>query len=288
MSPTSPPWRGQLSHIALRCEDAGAAADFYCDVVGLTPHPPRDGSLALGWGAGAHALELLDGEPGLDHFAIEIPDREELTALRERVAAAGVEVTPLDEEGHADGFSLVDPDGRPVEFHGRIDRSGEKIADLGWRPRRLQHITLATPSLQPMLDFYLDVLGFRLSDRMGDVFAWMRCGTEHHTVAVVERETARKLDHFSFDLDGWADFKAWCDHLAQLGVRIDWGPGRHGPGNNIFLMFEDLDGYHLELSCEMEQYFDDVAEYPTRIWDASDRAVNLWGSVPSWRAPQVA
>jgi hypothetical protein len=37
----------------------------------------------------------------------------------------------------------------------------------------IQHVTLATANLKPMIDFYL-ALSFRLSDRMGGVFAWLR------------------------------------------------------------------------------------------------------------------
>ena len=44
------------------------------------------------------------------------------------------------------------------------------------------------------------------------------------------------------------------------------GTGRHGPGNNLFLFFDDLDGNHIELSAEMERFFDDSADYAPRIW----------------------
>jgi len=275
--------------MALRVPDVSRAETFYQDVVGLSPHAAAvDGGVALGWGAGAHAVELLAGEPALDHFALEVPDPEQLASLRERIAAAGVAVVDCAGPGHPDGFFVTDPDGRRVEFHGRIERSGERVADLAWRPRRLQHITLATPALAPALEFYTEVLGLRVSDRMGEVFAWLRCGSEHHTVAIVQSDSSRKLDHFSFDLDHWDDFKGWCDRLSELGVRVGWGPGRHGPGNNVFLMFDDPDGFHIELSSEMEHYFDDVADYGVRQWEPSDTAVNLWGGVPSWRAPQVA
>lgn len=283
-------WHGQLSHLAVRSPDVDRSARYYCDVLGLTEHW-RDGDqghIRLGWGTGQHALDLIRGTPELDHCAIEIPEPAELEALLRRIERGGVSIESRQaDDGQPESFVVADPDGRRLELHGRVNRAGEHAADSGRRPVRLQHITFATPSLPVLLEFYVDVLGFRLSDRMGGVFAWLRCGAEHHTVAMVEGVSERMVDHYSFDLDSWQDFKVWCDRLSERGVPIAWGPGRHGPGNNLFVMFDDPDGYHVELSSEMERYFDDVADYEARSWDQSVKAVNLWGTVPEWRRPQT-
>jgi catechol-2,3-dioxygenase len=291
MSPLA--WHGQLSHIALACPNVDASAAFYADVVGLTrepapPGPEQPGRARLGWGTGQHALDLLPGEPALDHFALEIPDPDELDALVAHIRRSGTEVTEVDGAGDEPrSRRLLDPQGRTIELHGRVDRSGEHGADPGRRPVRLQHITLAAIELDEVVDFYVRTMRFTISDRMGDVFVWLRCGVEHHTVAVVRSGAPIGLDHFSFDLDAWQDFKVWCDRLADHGHEVSWGPGRHGPGNNLFIMFDDPAGYHVELSSEMERYFDELATYEPRVWSPTTRTVNLWGPVPSWRAAQV-
>jgi catechol-2,3-dioxygenase len=170
-----------------------------------------------------------------------------------------------------------------LHLHGRVSRAGEHAADPGRRPVRIQHVTLATADLEPMIEFYL-TLGFRLSDRMGKVFAWLRSDVEHHSVAIVDTGSSGGLDHYSFDLDSWDDFKVWADRLTDRAIPVQWGPGRHGPGNNLFLFFDDLDGNHIELSAEMERFFDGRADYTPRIWNADPTTVNLWGGqVPQWR-----
>jgi len=123
---------------------------------------------------------------------------------------------------------------------------------------------------------------------MGDQFVWLRCNREHHTVAIVQAPEVG-LDHYCYEIPDWASLKTWCDELANTGVPVRWGPGRHGPGNNLFIMFDDPDGVHIELNCEVERFWDDRAEYPPvpRRWDVSDRTVNLWGGAPDWRRPRA-
>lgn len=280
-------WHGQLSHIALRVEDPERASRFYEDVVGLTEHTDAaDGARHLGWGLGEHVLELREGVPSLDHFGLEIADDAEREALLERLTAGGVVVDAREAADGASRHVIADPEGRIIHLRGRMDRAGERVGDIGRRPLRLQHITFATPSVAALSAFYADVLGLRVSDRMGERFTWLRCGLEHHTVAMVQVDDAAPgLDHFSFDLGGWADFRDWCDRLTVAGVPVGWGPGRHGPGNNLFIMFDDLDANHVELSAEMELYHDDTALYTPRVWAEATKTTNLWGSAPSWRKP---
>jgi catechol 2,3-dioxygenase len=270
------PWLGQLSTVGLGCPDLEAMRSFYEDALGLTVHEEHpDGSLRLGWGAGDPILELVAGEPGLAGYGIEVPDPSELEALLAALDRAGV-------SADADG-TVRDPEGRVLRLHGRIDRSGEHTADSGRRPIRMQHITFATQDLEAVLDFYVDTLGFRISDRVESHFIWLRCGREHHTIAMVVGNGPGGLDHYSYDVDSWADFKVWCDRLSTLGIPVRWGPGRHGPGNNLFIMFDDPSGVHVELSAELELIWDDRAVMVPRQWERTDRTVNLWGPGPDWR-----
>lgn len=277
--------RARLAHVGLRAPDADGLRRFYEDVVGMATHELADGALRMGWGRGHHALEIMTGSAALDHFALELPGDEELDALASRLEATGVAIAEGSPAGdHPATLEVEDPDGNRIELHGPVDRSGERVADPARRPVRVHHVTLATRSMKRMVDFYVDALGFRVSDRMEDRFTWLRCNREHHTVAIVESGTVG-LDHYAFELSGWEDFKTWCDGLSARDVPVRWGPGRHGPGNNLFIFFDDSAGFHVELSSELEQYWDDLADYAPRRWKAGARTTNLWGSAPDWREP---
>jgi catechol 2,3-dioxygenase-like lactoylglutathione lyase family enzyme len=274
-----------LSHVGLACPDPARTARFYQRVVGLSVHSrDGEGNVGLGLGGGHSVLELTPGDDAAVRVGFEVQEHL-LERLAARLPAA---------EWHAPGggalriLRLTDPDGNLVELHGPIDRDGEMQGGANRRPDRLHHVTLASNGVEAMADFYVKALGFRVSDELvgdsGVVFVWLRSDREHHSLAIVEAPTCG-LDHLAFEISSWEVLGGWCDELARLGVPLTWGPGRHGPGNNLFAFFEDIDGRRIELSCEMERFWDDLAEYarPPRRWRAGTAVVNLWGPLPSWR-----
>jgi catechol 2,3-dioxygenase len=271
-----------LSHLGLWCPDPDRTARFYERVVGLARHEPSGDAVVLGLGSGHHVLELREGSRSEVRVGYEVAgDGLEVVALRLR--SAGIAT-----EEHPRGLVVTDPHGNRLELHGAIDRSGEGQGGHHRRPDRLHHVTLASVRLEEMTAFYVEALGFRVSDEMVDgsgvVFVWLRSDREHHSLAIVNAP-APELDHLAFEVASWNVLGGWCDELARLGVPLTWGPGRHGPGNNLFAFFDDPDGRHIELSCEMERFWDDRAQYvrPPRQWSPGAGAVNLWGPQPSWR-----
>jgi catechol 2,3-dioxygenase-like lactoylglutathione lyase family enzyme len=287
--------RTATSHIGLRVPDVATTAEFYGRILGLVSQAElAAGGLRLGWGSGHHVLDLLPGAAGLDHIGFEVGDPTGLAGLEGRLRAAGHGVTELDPshlddavavDGGPRGLACVDPDGNTVHFHTPVHRPGEHAADPGRRPIRYQHVTLSTADVSAMVAFYVGVVGFRLSDQLADGrFAGLRSNRDHHTLAVVDTGRGGGIDHYSYDLAGWDDFKTWCDRLTEQGVDVVWGPGRHGPGNNLFAFFDDPAGNHVELSAEMEQFHDDRVDYTPRRWAPVPNSVNLWGGqLPRWR-----
>jgi catechol 2,3-dioxygenase len=281
-----------VSHIGFRVRDVSVVEDFYGRVLGLVRQDElANGGVRLGWGTGHHVLDLLPGERGLDHFGFEVRDADGLAGIRERLSRNGYSVADLDPGavdfavGKPEGLVATTPDGTPVHFHSPVQRQGENSADTGRRPMKFQHTTLGTADVTAMASFFVDVVGFRITDQLKDgQFCWLRSNRDHHTLAIVNVGKGGDIDHYSYDLAEWEDFKAWCDRLTELDVAVQWGPGRHGPGNNLFIFFDDPAGNHVELSAEMEKFWDDTVDYSPRRWDPIPNSVNMWGGqLPSWR-----
>tara|TARA_S200000501_G_C20423051_1_gene568842 strand:- start:399 stop:593 length:195 start_codon:yes stop_codon:yes gene_type:complete len=58
-----------------------------------------------------------------------------------------------------------------------------------------------------------------------------------------------------------------------MNIELMWGPGRHGPGNNLFVFVEDPDGNWIEISAELEV----IHDRPSKDWPQEERTLNLWG-----------
>jgi hypothetical protein len=55
---------------------------------------------------------------------------------------------------------------------------------------------------------------------------------------------------------------------------VKWGPGRHGPGNNLFLFINDPDDNWVEISAELE-----IVNETRPVWNRphEERTLNKWG-----------
>ena len=275
-----------IGHLGLRVRDLEAMVRFYTDVMGLAVTAKDERHAWLGLEAGGHCLYLAEEEgPAVHHLAFALRPGQKLAAAADELRAAGVPVTEGSSEpsGHGETIRFLDPGGQVVElFQPSLEPTGP-VAERPLRPNRLQHLVLQTPEVERAAAFYHEKLGLRISDWMGRKFVWLRCGTDHHDLAIVYAKDTG-MDHFAYEIADWDEIKKWCDFLVPKGIKLLWGPGRHGPGNNLFIMFPDPEGNRVELSCEMEQFYDESVTYQPREWTNFDAALNLWGPGPTWRA----
>jgi hypothetical protein len=57
------------------------------------------------------------------------------------------------------------------------------VSELPRPPRRLGHIVIGSPQISATRDLLTQGLGFKISDQLDGVIAFLRCSTDHHNVA---------------------------------------------------------------------------------------------------------
>ncbi len=284
----SPLWPAQLDHITRQSDRPDALIAFYRDALGMRPRVLSAGQWVLE--APERRILIAAGAKGAQPMsAFRLQDARQLAALKAHLAGQGLTPLACPTALFAEGFAVGDPDGRLVAF-GLPDKAHASPAAGGLAaarlPGRLQHVVVATDRLRPLVDFYVKTLGFVESDHVfdgetredgagrGEVTAtFLRSDPEHHSFAAFRAPTPRP-DHHCYETTCWNDIRDWADHMATCRIKLWWGPGRHGPGNNLFFMVEDPDGHKVELSAELELM---ARAAPPRAWKHEERTLNYWG-----------
>lgn len=249
-------WPARLHHLRRDSPEPERLARFYGELLGDRVERTGDRWLVSG---PQRRMLIEEGKAGsVPYFAFHAkPGKGE----------------PFSDPLFRDGAVAVrDPDGRQVVFG--IPKDTSVSTGL---PGRLQHFVCATTRLPEMVEFYRG-LGMLESDRVldGDLLAacFLRSDPEHHSFAAFRAPESRP-DHHCYETSGWMDIRDWADRMGSLRIKLWWGPGRHGPGNNLFFMVEDPDGYKVEFSAELEHLGPEV---PFRTWPHEERTLNLWGN----------
>jgi len=155
------------------------------------------------------------------------------------------------------------------------------------RPRRLGHVVLNVRDLAASVRFYTEIVGLEVSDYIEDQMAFLRCGHDHHDLALaqIDRSAAPAtntytpgrpgLEHFSYELASLAEIEEAARFLQSRGIEIVRGIGKHGPGENLFLVFKDPDGNYVEYYADMVQVTD-ARPYAPRVWRNDLDAFDQW------------
>src|SRR4029077_16043301 len=195
----------------------------------------------------------------------------------------------------SNGLWFRDPDGTPIEIRVAEKSSPDAKSPFDMpggapavatapsrskgppvKPRRLAHMLVFTRDIPQAIKFYSDVLGLRLSDRSGDMIAFMHGihGSDHHMIAFVKAD-GPGLHHLSWDVPSINDIGIGAMQMADKGYVAGWGLGRHVLGSNYFHYVRDPWGSYSEYSSDLDYIPCDCD------WDAGDYppedSLYLWG-----------
>lgn len=266
-------------HIALRTPEPEQSVEFYQDVWGLRlVAKERNAAFLRGGSPEHHQLELHAGdERRIDHLAFGMPDEAALDDARRELDDHGIRTLgppgPIDRPGDGTGFRFVDPDGRTVELSCGVARH-EPLDEPGG-PIKVSHVVLNTPDIDRAKEFYVDVLGFRVSDWSEHQMVFLRCNRDHHCVAFNQAEWT-SLNHVAYEMPDIDAVMRGIGRMKAADRELLWGPGRHGPGNNVFAYFQDPGGFVCEYTAEVMQV--DDATWEPQVWERRPDLMDRWGT----------
>ena len=155
--------------------------------------------------------------------------------------------------GTPKALSFVDPKGTTIELFNEWKPAAGRQNVAGIGPLKVGRVAHLVPDVQKIVDFYQRVLGFRVSDWIGDFFVFMRCNSDHHSVNFFKGDSAH-IHHMAFELKDFAHIQrelrgaGAAPHSADLGPDATWTGPRHQATYH-----RNADDHVIEHYCELDQ-----------------------------------
>lgn len=289
----------RLTTLTLGVPDVAAAAAYY-EEFGLTPL----GNGRLGTVDGGEQLRLVAAparrplELGIG--ADDADDLDRVAASLRRLDLAPTRtadtVTAMDPGTRVTVSVIVTPRIQPAaepaaarNGPGHVDRPNARadavLRDTPVRPRKLGHVVFGTTDLETSERFFIDGIGFKVSDTVAGLASFLRCSTDHHNL-LVQPAPVPLLHHSSWQVDDVDEIgRAATALLSRDPGRHVWGLGRHHIGSNFFWYLKDPAGNFTELYADLDCIVDDQLWKPG-VWEGA-QSLYSWGPPvpPSFLAP---
>ena len=287
----------KISHATYETPDLDGQVAYYTDVLGLTLTAREKDAAFLASTLDHHSVVLRQGGSGkmgqCARLGFQVGLDDDLAAFEKQTAAHGIKTERKSdpEPSIKEMVTFEDPKGTVMEVFKRADSPPQKFPTKGIVPHKLGHVAFFTKDVKKVTDFYCNVLGFRVSDWMGNTFSFLRCGVDHHTINLMQDPENRHF-HTAFELRDWGHMLTACDTLSHNGYKLLWGPGRHGIGHNLYTYHRAPNGLITELFAQLDQVNEEMGYFEPRpwhrdrpqrpkVWAKDPNAANYWGIMPS-------
>ncbi|MEY4722010.1 MAG: hypothetical protein RIQ46_1735 [Pseudomonadota bacterium] len=271
----------EIRYVGYGVADLAAESAFYQDLWGLDPVPSGDG---MAWFKAPghdehHVVRLRPAEENrVDVIALAAGSRADVDALCEKVRASGARIVheprDLATPGGGYGFRFFSPDGLQMEISADVARGPSRPLER-WDgvPVKISHIVLHAPDHKALVQWFVDVLGMKVSDWLGDFMCFLRCNSAHHRIAILPGPPC--LNHVAYDMLSVDDMMRGIHRLKVKGKDVQWGPGRHTAGNNTFSYFVTPGGFAVEYTAELEEV--DFESHQPKTYTPAPLVMDQWG-----------
>lgn len=156
--------------------------------------------------------------------------------------------------------------------------------------KKLGHVVYEVSDIERSTQFWTNVLGFTISDRNELGMVFLRCASDHHTIALKPapgkvhkaENDCLSTDHFAMEVESLEVLLAAKKYFLENDIPIVF-EGRRGPGCNIGIEFLEPDGYMLEIYWGMDQIGKNGLSRPSSQYRrASSLEEALANPLPKW------
>lgn len=265
----------QLAHVELTTPKFEESLRFWTEVVGLEQTTRVERSAFLrAWGDRFHhTLQLTEGpQTGLGHIGWRATSPQALEEAVARIEQAGAGEGWVETAiGHGRAFRYRGPGGHLHEVFWDVERfvppagmespfpnRPQRYVPRGAAVRCIDHVTVTTADPDRDARWYRDTLGQRymeyttIPDRPDfPVFCMSSVCERSHDLGLVWDPTgdSGRVNHFAYFVDSREELLRVADVFLNQDVAIEFGPGRHGMGEQDYLYVREPSGMRLEINA---------------------------------------
>lgn len=293
----------QLGYVYIDASDLAAWEVFGSDILGLQLTSKTSERLTFRMDHYEQRIVVTKG--AVDDVVISGWETESEAGLLDVVArlkAAGVAVeegTPeLAKERRVERlFRSVDPDGNRIElyygpavthepFRSKVLRSAFVTGLQG-----LGHcFMIAKRDRKPLLDFYVGVLGFKVSDYIRQEIApgivadaaFLHCNGRHHTLGLAAMPVPKRVHHILLEVADLSDVGRAYDRVNDAGIPLEMTLGMHPNDKMLSFYVRTPSGFAIEYGFGGLQV--DDANWTVKSFDQ----LSEWGHRPGAQPAAVA
>jgi 2,3-dihydroxybiphenyl 1,2-dioxygenase len=271
----------------------------FCDAMLGLPEPVDNLDGSRGWRIDSAAQRLIVREGRADDLAalgFDCGDEGQLDALLARLRQRGIAVTDGDAQARAARrvrrlHRLQDPAGNVIELVVGPAQAGERFVSAavpgGYRAGELGlgHAALVAHDLAAMERFYVEALGFGVSERLaaraGPIEVrgvFLHCNVRHHSLALMDLPLRKRLHHFMLQVNDWRDVGLAYERARREKVPLSLDLGQHPDPDGTFSFYGITpSGFDFEIGGGGRDI--DPAQWQVLRADVT----STWGHRPQWR-----
>lgn len=273
--------------------------DRFCSTMLGLPAPVDNADGSRGWRIddARQRLIVTDGaDDDLAALGLDCGDDAVLDALLDRLGADGVACTEepaatRTARGVRRLHALHDPAGNRIELFVDMERAAMPFASEafpgGFRTGALGlgHVVLVSKDLAAMESFYVDQLGFAVSERLhtraGPITVngtFLHCNPRHHSLALFDLPLAKRIHHFMIQANEIRDVGVAFDRARREKVPLSLDLGQHPDPDGTFSFYGATpSGFDFEIGAGGR-------EIEPADWEALRATVtSSWGHRPQLR-----
>lgn len=249
----------QLGYVGISASDMDQWEKYATETLGLQiSWRDDDGTMYLRMDEYQYRFAIHPtGKDDVDYVGWQASSEQQMHQIADQLKAGGVSVVLADREEakarRVEGLiKFQDPDGVDTEvffgppisfdspFNSTRSISGFVTGDLG-----LGHVVMYAKDLDKTVSFYRDLLGLRISDFIRSL-TFFHCNPRHHSLAIIEAQAPKHLNHFMIQLNSLNDVGSTFDMVQDSDVAITRGLGRHTNDHMTSFYMKSPSGFDVE------------------------------------------